>query len=886
MSFPSPRSWLSSLLGISLLGCGGMSEGHHPPADSGTGVAGECAVPQVWFLDLDGDQFGDESINVSACQAPAGYVAQGGDCNDYDPLRHPGASGDPGFIYDKCGKGQPVEAMNATADWIPLLSSETGGSGSMAEETGGCLGGNSLAFKYDLPEPSACGTAACAWVVMRKTLATAVDLSGHDYLLFPFRGDPNDPSLQVDLRLEDRDGCRVTWPLESASNLPAKRAAVVPLKWFSTPGPGRDCKLDLSQVKAIEVGVSGQVPATGAWAKDTGVLHLDALTGVKASDLRMSPTFFACPSTKDYGVRGRIVADLLNRHRDSLGKHGHPFVPSWFEETPSRYHIYDQALLLMVFSLEAGVWGSSEARAAATTMATALLDLQSQSKDGVGGWYDTYLDQTEGSGLVAPTEPSSSVGSAAWVVMALDLYRDLLLPSPRKTVDDAIALAANGLESRMDAYKAAGRDVGAISAGTQGNISTFFALVAAERFARAAEMKKVLLDTLWKADEQRFWAGAQDPGLAIDVIGNWGVEFLRAVGEHDKALAGLGLAAGLFPTRSFDDKHQGLGDVAGPWQPTIAFAGQYLAAGGWGSLALLPELLAYENNGTFPGAPDDFAGGAGGNSKGRGIAPAAWAYLALSPDIMARLSLPIFTDDLEGDTPWLVSDEAVGPRPECYGTALGSAARSTEVAAGGSTSLCVSANPGKVSILSDHVVAQRRIVDAGQPGTLRLEADVVIPPEPDLNGQVGPELRVQNTRRASSDSFTVSTFAVQYLANPAEANYGNWALWSDSEPGIAGWKVPAGLTYKLTPGVWYHIRLIGNFDSHRYSDLIISTQDPSAAVPLKAFDLSAHPILAEPSKATEEALSVGVAAENQSNSCGATAATEYRVCYDNVMVRR
>lgn len=863
-----------------------MSEGHRPPADSGTGVAGECAVPQVWFLDLDGDQFGDESVNVTACQAPAGYVAQGGDCNDYDPLRHPGASGDPGFVFDRCGKGQPVEAMNSKADWTPVLSSDNGGAGSMAEETGGCLGGNSLAFKYDLPEPSACGAASCAWVAMRKVLATPVDVSVNDYLLLPFRGDPNDPSFQVDLRLEDRDGCRVTWPLKGASNLPAKRAAVVPLKWFSTPGPGRDCKLDLSQVKAIEVGVSAEAPATGVWAKDTGVLHLDALTAVKASDLRMSPTFFACPSTKDYGVRGRIVADLLKRHQDSLGKRGHPFVASGFEETAARYDIYDQALLLMVFTLEAGVWGSSDARAAATAMATALLDLQNQSKEGVGGWYDTYLDQTDGSGLVAPTEPTSTAGHVAWMVMALDLYRDLLLPSPRKTVDDAIALAANGLESRMDAYKAAGRDIGAISDGTQGNVSTFFALVAAERFARAAEMKKVLLDTVWKADEQRFWMGPQDPGLAIDVIGNLGVEFLRAVGEHDKALAGLGLAAGLFPARSFDDKHEGLGSIAGPWQPTLEFTGQYLAAGGWGGLDLLPELLAYENNGTFPGAPDDFAGGLAGNSKGRGIAPAAWVYLALSPDIMARLSLPIFSDDLEGDNQWLVSDEAVGTRPECYGQNLGSATRSTEVAAVGSASLCVSANPGKLSALSDHVVAQRRIFSVGQKGTLRLEADVYIPPNPELSGQVGPELRAQNTRRASSDSFTVSTLAVQYMANPGDANYGNWGLWRDSEPGIAGWKYPSGLTYKLTPGVWYHVKLIGNFDSNRYSDLIISTQDPSAAVPLKGFDLSAHPILAEPSKAPAEALEIGVAAENQGNSCGATAPTEYRVCYDNIMLRR
>lgn len=881
MSFSSARRLLLAYaMGLSTIACGGMSEGHRPVADGGAVAAGDCAAPQVWFLDLDGDQFGDDYVRVTACQAPAGYVERGGDCNDYDPLRRPGGSGDPGFVFDRCGQGQPVEAMNAKAEWTPLFSSQAGGSGSMVEESGGCSG-NRLAFTYDLPEPSACGDASCAWVAMRKTPATPLDVSGSDYLLVPFHGDPNDPGLQVELSLES-EGCRVGWLFPNASNLPARRTAVVPLKWFGTPGPGRGCSVDLSKVKAIEIGVRLQAPAADIGGRDTGVLHLDAITAVKASDLRVSPSFFACPSTQDFGARGRVVADLLKRHKDSVSQHGHPFVASWFEQTPSRYAIYDQALLLTVFTLEAALWGSSDARDAARAVAEGLLDLQNRISDGTGHWVDHYLDQGEGSGVVAPAEASLRFGDVAWVVMALDLFRDLLWPSPRQPVDDAIAFGAHWLESGIDAYRDTGHTVGAIGEGSRDNISTFFALVAAERFARAAEMKKALLDTVWKADEQRLWRGGQDPRLTLDVVGSWGVEFLRAVGEHDKALAGLGLAAGAFAARSPDGKVAGLGDIAGPGQPSVESTGQYLATGGWGSLTLLPDLFSHESDGSFPGSPGDSGGAA--RAGWHGVAPAAWVYLALSPDVMARLSLPSFADDFEREGHWLVSEDGVASRPECAGKGMGSVSRSTEVTAFAGASLCVVANPGKLSALGSHVTAEKQIADTGYKGTIRLEADVIIPPGGD--GQVGPELRLHNQRQVSPGTFAISTLAVRYVANPHDPDFGQWGVWSDSQPGVAGWTVPSALAYELKPGVLYHIRLIGNFDSNRYSDLIITTQDSSIPDRQKAFDLSEHAIPVEPAQASQEGVWVGLAAESQDNGCGVGAPTEYRVCYDNLMVRR
>jgi len=44
----------------------------------------------TWFVDADGDGYGNAGLSVTRCQAPANFVARDGDCNDNDPTTFPG----------------------------------------------------------------------------------------------------------------------------------------------------------------------------------------------------------------------------------------------------------------------------------------------------------------------------------------------------------------------------------------------------------------------------------------------------------------------------------------------------------------------------------------------------------------------------------------------------------------------------------------------------------------------------------------------------------------------------------------------------------------------------------------------------------------------------
>ncbi len=56
--------------------------------DADPGVRGTIA----WYVDTDGDGYGDTSTKVSACEGPEGYIQRDGDCNDLDAAISPEAA--------------------------------------------------------------------------------------------------------------------------------------------------------------------------------------------------------------------------------------------------------------------------------------------------------------------------------------------------------------------------------------------------------------------------------------------------------------------------------------------------------------------------------------------------------------------------------------------------------------------------------------------------------------------------------------------------------------------------------------------------------------------------------------------------------------------------
>jgi len=62
----------------------------------------------------------------------------------------------------------------------------------------------------------------------------------------------------------------------------------------------------------------------------------------------------------------------------------------------------------------------------------------------------------------------------------------------------------------------------------------------------------------------------------------------------DRALDGNALASGGFYVASWAGSDYGLGDIAGPYQPTVEFTAQCIAAGCPGAQALLDGLLPFE----------------------------------------------------------------------------------------------------------------------------------------------------------------------------------------------------------------------------------------------------------------------------------------------------
>ncbi|WP_224994424.1 Ig-like domain-containing protein [Cesiribacter sp. SM1] len=84
-----------------------------------------CA--SIFYADADGDGWGDASLTVTACEAPADYVSRAGDCNDTDASVNPDAADLCDGIDRNCDGSlrQPMEAPLVTVS--PSSAVYTGG---------------------------------------------------------------------------------------------------------------------------------------------------------------------------------------------------------------------------------------------------------------------------------------------------------------------------------------------------------------------------------------------------------------------------------------------------------------------------------------------------------------------------------------------------------------------------------------------------------------------------------------------------------------------------------------------------------------------------------------------------------------------------------------
>jgi hypothetical protein len=85
-----------------------------------------------WYQDDDGDGYGDVGTTAIACSAPSGYVGVDGDCDDLDPLLHPGVDEICDMLDNDCdGDTDEDDAVDARS-WYADDDVDGYGAGSVA----------------------------------------------------------------------------------------------------------------------------------------------------------------------------------------------------------------------------------------------------------------------------------------------------------------------------------------------------------------------------------------------------------------------------------------------------------------------------------------------------------------------------------------------------------------------------------------------------------------------------------------------------------------------------------------------------------------------------------------------------------------------------------
>jgi hypothetical protein len=83
-------------------------------------IVDEDLVFSSYWLDSDGDTWGDATTAVTDCTAPSGYAVRPDDCDDADGLINPGATERCNLLDDDCDGVIPADEVDGDGDGYPL----------------------------------------------------------------------------------------------------------------------------------------------------------------------------------------------------------------------------------------------------------------------------------------------------------------------------------------------------------------------------------------------------------------------------------------------------------------------------------------------------------------------------------------------------------------------------------------------------------------------------------------------------------------------------------------------------------------------------------------------------------------------------------------------
>lgn len=119
--------------GAAAHGAGGDHGGAGGAGPNGAADAGPACTPTRFYLDADGDGFGDPKRFSEACDKPSGHVTNSEDCYDGNKDAHPGQTamfsverGDGSFDYDCDGHGTPMDTTVGHCGTFPFCSGSPG----------------------------------------------------------------------------------------------------------------------------------------------------------------------------------------------------------------------------------------------------------------------------------------------------------------------------------------------------------------------------------------------------------------------------------------------------------------------------------------------------------------------------------------------------------------------------------------------------------------------------------------------------------------------------------------------------------------------------------------------------------------------------------------